>query len=158
MKIEFKDYLTLANAVCGIVGIALAIAGKSYAWLYILPAICFDFLDGMVARKTVVNEFGKQLDSLADTVSFVVAPAVVIMNFSTPDFLLTALAAFYVCTGLLRLAKFNLQVDKKNYYGLPSPVAALIVLLVYAFAVWLAPLALLVAGFAMVIPFKLKKF
>lgn len=157
MLIELKDVLTLGNAVSGIIGISLAIAGQWYAWLYIIPAVLFDFLDGKIARKTAANEFGKQLDSLADTVSFVVAPSVVLMNFARPDVLVTAASALYVCCGLWRLAKFNLQTDKENYYGLPTPVAAVIVLVLNALLAVLAPFVLLVAGIAMVIPFKLKK-
>ncbi|MDP3742452.1 MAG: CDP-diacylglycerol--serine O-phosphatidyltransferase [Candidatus Micrarchaeota archaeon] len=156
LKIELKDLLTLANAVSGIIGISLAIAGQWYAWLYIFPAVVFDFLDGKVARKTQANEFGKQLDSLADTVSFVVAPTVVIM-FANFSLLVTIASALYVCCGLWRLAKFNLQTDKKSYYGLPSPVAAVSVLVITAFSTTLAPFALLVVGIAMVIPFKLNK-
>ena len=167
LKIELKDVLTLCNAIAGIIGISLAITSQWYAWLYIIPAVLFDFLDGKVARREVganafaprsrPNEFGKQLDSLADTVSFVVAPSVVVMNFAKADFLLTAFAALYVCTGLWRLAKFNLQTDKKNYYGLPTPAAAVAVLILNAAMPVLAPLALFAAGIAMVIPFKLKK-
>ena len=156
LKIELKDLLTLANAVCGILGISLAIAGQWYAWLYIFPAVVFDFLDGKVARKTKANEFGKQLDSLADTVSFVVAPTIVLM-FANFSLLVTIASALYVCCGLWRLAKFNLQKDKGNYYGLPSPVAAVAVLVVNAFFAMLAPFALLVVGIAMVAPFKLNK-
>lgn len=156
LKVDLKDLLTLGNAVSGIVGISLAIAGQGFAWLYIFPAIVFDFLDGRVARKTKPNEFGKELDSLADTVSFVVAPAVVAM-FGQLSLVLTIASAFYVCCGLWRLAKFNLQSDKKHYYGLPSPLAALATLvfnLVLPGFVWLAFIATAVA---MVIPIKVKK-
>ncbi len=158
LKIELKDLLTLGNAVSGILGISAAIAGVGLAWLYIFPAVVFDFLDGKVARQSgKLNEFGKQLDSLADTVSFVVAPSVVVMNFAKADVLLTAASALYVCCGLWRLAKFNLQTDKKNYYGLPTPVAAVMVLIVTAFSAVFAPFVLVITAVAMVIPFKLKK-
>ena len=156
LKIELKDLLTLANAVSGIVGISAAIAGQWYAWLYIFPAVLFDFLDGRVARKTAPNEFGKQLDSLADTVSFVVAPTVVLM-FSGFSLLVTIASALYVCCGLWRLAKFNLQRDKKNYYGLPSPVAALFVLVFNYALPQFAWVALLVTGAAMVSSVQVKK-
>lgn len=157
LKMELKDLLTLANAVSGISGISLAIAGQWYAWLYIFPAVLFDFLDGKVARSTAVNEFGKQLDSLADTVSFVVAPTVVIM-FAGFSLLITIASALYACCGLWRLAKFNLQTDRKHYYGLPSPVAALTALVFSYFLPQFAWAALFVSGIAMISGVKVKKF
>ncbi|MFH0713358.1 MAG: CDP-diacylglycerol--serine O-phosphatidyltransferase [Candidatus Micrarchaeota archaeon] len=157
-KLELKDFLTLGNAVAGIVGISLAIAGKSFAWYYVFFALAFDFLDGRVARKTSnANEFGKQLDSLADTVSFVVAPAIIALHFQV-DILLTAMCALYVCTGLLRLARFNLQKEKGVFFGLPTPFAALIVLLVNAFIPAYVVWALFVTAVAMVTPVRIRKF
>ncbi len=156
-KLGSKDLLTLCNALCGIVGISLAISGQGFAWLYIFPAVLFDFLDGRVARRTkATNEFGKELDSLADTVSFVVAPTVVAMKLS-PDVFLTIASALFACTGLLRLAWFNLQKDKRYFWGLPTPFAALIVLLVNAFLPMFTVWALAVSALAMVTPFKLNK-
>ncbi len=158
-KIELKDLLTFGNALSGITGISLAIAGQSLAWLYVFPAVLLDFLDGRIARKTrKANEFGKQLDSLADVVSFAVAPTVIAMLGHSSNLLLVAASAFYVCTGLLRLAWFNIQVDEKHYNGLPSPVAAVIVLIVNTFANEFAWLALFVSAVAMVVPVKIKKF
>ncbi len=156
-KLGLKDLLTLLNAVSGIIGISLAIAGQTYAWLYIFPAVLFDFLDGKVARKTgSANSFGKELDSLADTVSFVVAPTVIAMRLQ-PDIFLTAASALFVCTGLLRLAWFNLQKDKLHYFGLPTPFAALVVLLMNYILPVFTPWILVITAVAMVTPFKVKK-
>ncbi len=157
-KLELKDFLTLGNALSGIIGISLAIAGREYAWLYIAPAALFDFLDGKIARKEgKQNAFGRELDSLADVVSFVVAPTVVIMLSKQPDVALTAVSALYVCLGLLRLAWWNLQVDKKHYNGLPTPLAALLVLVVNAFQPQFTVWALVITALAMVTPFKINK-
>ncbi len=158
MSLKAKDLATLANGVSGIAGISLAIAGAAYAWLYVFPAIFFDYLDGKLARKNGENEFGKQLDSLADVVSFLVAPTVIIMLASRGNAYIAAASALYVAAGLMRLAKFNLQREKGVYYGLPTPAAALVVLLVQQFAPSFVALALLAAGIAMLIPFKTKKF
>ena len=156
-KLELKDFLTLANALSGVVGISLAIAGFGYAWLYIFVAMLFDYLDGRVARASFgANEFGKQLDSLADTVSFVVAPTVVVMKLQ-PDLWLTVASAFFVCLGLLRLAWFNLQGDRKHFYGLPTPPAALTVLVVNVLNPHLTAVALFLVGVAMVTPIKINK-
>ncbi len=156
-EFELKDFATLANAVSGLIGISLAVAGNVYAWVYIVAALFFDFIDGKIARSTKVSEFGKQLDSLADAVSFAVAPTVVIMLSNLPSIFLTAACAFYVCAGLWRLAKFNLQKNRKSYYGLPSPFAALIVLVTAVFASQFIVLILVACGIAMLIPFEIKK-
>lgn len=155
--IQVKDVATLLNAVSGILGVAFAIAGYSFAWLYIIPAIFFDFLDGKLARGTKTdNDFGKQLDSLADTVSFVVAP-VIIAVMQHPDALTLATGCIFVCAGLLRLAWFNIQTEKGVFYGLPTPPAAAIVLIINQFVPYLNPLALILIAGAMVSSIKLKK-
>lgn len=156
--IQVKDVATLLNAVSGVLGIALAVTGNALAALYIIPAIFFDFLDGKLARKSKSdNEFGKQLDSLADTVSFVVAPVIItiMQNYA----LLTLVAScIFVCAGLLRLAWFNIQTEKEVFHGLPTPPAAAIVLIVNAFASYLNPLVLVVVAIAMISNIKLKKY
>ncbi|MBI4406704.1 CDP-alcohol phosphatidyltransferase family protein [Candidatus Micrarchaeota archaeon] len=157
MSLGLKDLATLANAVSGIAGISLAIAGMQFAWLYVFPSLFLDYLDGKLARRSSSNEFGKQLDSLADTVSFLVAPAVIIMLANRADFFLAGAGALYVAAGLMRLARFNLQREKAVYYGLPSPLAALVVLLVQVFATGFVAVALVASGIAMLVPFKTKK-
>jgi CDP-diacylglycerol--serine O-phosphatidyltransferase len=105
---------------------------KHAAW-FILVAAIFDALDGKVARLTnSTSQFGVELDSLADVVSFGVAPGVLLYLWALRPFgKLGWLAAFlYVICGALRLARFNVQVttvESRRFVGMPIPAAACIV-------------------------------
>jgi CDP-diacylglycerol--serine O-phosphatidyltransferase len=105
---------------------------KRAAWFILLAAI-FDALDGKVARLTgTSSKFGVELDSLADVISFGVAPGVLMYLWALRPFgKLGWLAAFlYVICGALRLARFNVQVatvESRRFVGLPIPAAACIV-------------------------------
>lgn len=126
--------LTTLNLYFGIASIFAAIDGQfSKAAYFIIIAIVLDMLDGTVARLThTTSEFGKQLDSLCDIVSFGVAPSVMIYTAYIPQEPTTVtrlgavLAIFYVISAALRLARFNTyQSDMRDYFvGLPSPAAA----------------------------------
>jgi len=157
-----KDWFTLANAAAGFTALLFA---RDYplACALLLAAVFFDWLDGRVARKTRPDEFGKQLDSLADAVSFGAAPAFVVLQnyggFLAIEMQLLAVAAalFYLSAALVRLARFNLQAEKAFYKGLPTPAAALLLLLLSFLvpsmtAVWLA-----VCGALMLGDFKINK-
>ena len=105
-----------------------------YAAVAIFIAMVLDGLDGRVARMThTQSAFGAEFDSLADMVSFGVAPALVIYEFALQDLgKLGWIAAFVYCAGAaLRLARFNTQLDvvtdKRFFQGLPSPSAAALV-------------------------------
>ncbi|MBI3932352.1 MAG: CDP-diacylglycerol--serine O-phosphatidyltransferase [Acidobacteria bacterium] len=94
-------------------------------------AILLDMLDGRIARLTgTASEFGGELDSLADVISFGVAPALLVYSWGFSDWVPRAgwLAAFlFVVCGALRLARFNVQrhaVDGRYFVGLPIPAAA----------------------------------
>ncbi|HPU96423.1 MAG TPA: CDP-diacylglycerol--serine O-phosphatidyltransferase [Candidatus Hydrogenedentes bacterium] len=134
--------MTTMNGYMGVASIFASIA-QDYRWAAtcILLAILFDMLDGFVARLTrTVSEFGKQLDSLCDAISFGVAPAVLIFMVYLPEGLKLQLPAraedlldktgayigiIYVICTLLRLARFNtFQADlRDSFIGLPSPAA-----------------------------------
>ncbi len=100
------------------------------AAIAIFVSMLFDGLDGRVARMTnTQSPFGAEYDSLADMVSFGVAPAIVAFTWALDDLgKLGWFAAFlYVAGTALRLARFNTQigsVDKRYFVGLPSPAAA----------------------------------
>ncbi len=102
------------------------------AWFIMLAAV-FDGLDGKVARLTgTASKFGVELDSLADVISFGVAPGVLLYEWALRPFgKLGWLAAFlYVICGALRLARFNVQVstvESRRFIGMPIPAAACIV-------------------------------
>lgn len=118
----------------GFYAIISAMNGKfEAAAVAIFIAMVFDGLDGRIARLTnTATDFGVQYDSLADMVSFGVAPALVVFLWSIQDLgKLGWLAAFiYTAGAALRLARFNTQVevvDKRFFQGLPSPSAAALV-------------------------------
>jgi CDP-diacylglycerol--serine O-phosphatidyltransferase len=136
--------LTMGNAVCGFACITYAARvgpeGEAMVGLYnhlhvaalmIFGAILFDGLDGPIARLAKqTSEFGAQLDSLADAISFGVAPAFLMLKFSPvlPPRLLWGIAVLYMLCAVLRLARYNVNKDdaqlKGAFQGLPSPAAA----------------------------------
>jgi len=122
---------TTANIFCGYVSIVLATTGQfETSSLLIGVAALLDALDGRVARLTgTTSEFGKEFDSLADVISFGVAPAVLVWSWALADFgrLGWAVSFLYVICGALRLARFNIQsasTDRRYFVGMPIPPAA----------------------------------
>ncbi len=143
MKKHIPNFLTCCNLMVGAVGIGYVAVTKDYhhSIYIVLFAAFFDFLDGLAARLLrVQSEFGKQLDSLADLVSFGVLPAVALMIaslkydlldvlFGANELNLTAVVALMIIPfSALRLAKFNLSTDQSNEFrGLPTPANALMI-------------------------------
>lgn len=124
--------LTLANLLCG-VGVVLLCLGDSRldrAALLIFLGFALDLADGRVARwLDATSDFGKELDSLVDIVSFGVAPAVLFYAWAELDALGLGgalIAAGFVVAAALRLARFNLpgRSPGSAFQGLPTPVAA----------------------------------
>ncbi|MCL2390705.1 MAG: CDP-diacylglycerol--serine O-phosphatidyltransferase [Endomicrobia bacterium] len=123
---------TSGNMACGLISVIFSINGEftTAAWMIIL-AIAFDMLDGRVARMTkTTSEFGVQLDSLSDLVSFGVAPSImmyqlVLNTMGKPGIAIAVL--FVLCSGL-RLAKFNVHAKEgiihNSFMGLPTPASA----------------------------------
>ena len=144
------------------------------AAIAIFVAMVLDGLDGRVARMTnTQSDFGAEYDSLADMVSFGVAPALVAFSWSLQDLGKVGwVAAFVFCAGAaLRLARFNTQVavaDKNYFTGLASPAAAAIVAgTVWVFSEggtpganvdWLMAFIVTAAGLLMVSNFKYHSF
>ncbi len=175
------NLFTTIALFAGFFSIVQAMNGRfEQSALAIFIALVFDGLDGRVARFThTQSAFGAEYDSLADMVSFGVAPALVIYVWALKDFssaqnipLLGAwlttklgwIAAFIYCAcAALRLARFNTQLeiaDKRYFQGLPSPAAACVVAgMVWALneyqirgaeVTWLAWLVTVFAGLTMV--------
>jgi CDP-diacylglycerol--serine O-phosphatidyltransferase len=118
----------------GFFAIILATKGQyADAAIAIFVAMLFDGLDGRVARLTnTQSSFGEQYDSMADMLSFCVAPALLVYFWQFSDLgKIGWLGAFvYTAAGALRLARFNTQIgveDKRYFQGLPSPAAAALV-------------------------------
>jgi len=125
------NLFTMGNLFCGFFAIISAIKGDYVtAASAIIVANLFDILDGKVARMMkATSRFGMEFDSLADLISFGVAPALLIFQWSLSSFgRFGWLAAFlFVACGALRLARYNVQAasaEKGVFNGLPIPAAA----------------------------------
>ena len=147
MKRHIPNFITSLNLAAGFISIIFAFRGETViaSWL-ILAAMAFDFLDGFTARILgVFSETGKELDSLADVVSFGVAPAVIIFIFlekaygfsgtslgiasGTASPLILLITVIMPVCAALRLAKFNVDPGQKtSFRGLPTPANALAVI------------------------------
>ena len=138
---------TLGNLFCGYACVIYAMRGEfGTAAPFIGIAVILDMLDGRIARMTgTASEFGLQFDSMADVISFGMAPAVLTFawGLSALGRLGWAAAFLFVTAAALRLARFNLQaasVDKRYFVGMPSPAAAgVLAATVYAIPEGLSP-------------------
>ena len=124
---------TVGNLFCGYACIVHAMRGGDLAVAasFIGIAILLDSLDGSIARLTGTSSaFGLQFDSLADVVSFGLAPAVLAFAWGLSAFGRKGWAAgfIFVSAAALRLARFNIQssaqLDKRYFVGMPAPAAA----------------------------------
>ena len=122
---------TVGNLFCGYLSIWSSIRGTFDVSAYlIIAAGILDALDGRIARMThSTSAFGEQYDSMADLVSFGVAPAVLAYSWGLADFhrLGWMVSFLFVVCGSMRLARFNIQahvVDKRYFVGLPIPAGA----------------------------------
>ncbi len=159
MKRHISNLFTLLNLFFGCIAIVFALQngidiiyskeGEQFiklkeniclASLFIAIAAVVDFLDGFVARMlNICSEMGKQLDSLADLVSFGVAPSILLYQFLRMGFIkdsdgieapiLYLIPAFiFSCAGAFRLARFNLDTSQAfGFKGVPIPAAGLVV-------------------------------
>ncbi|NOQ93193.1 MAG: CDP-diacylglycerol--serine O-phosphatidyltransferase [Methylophaga sp.] len=125
------NLFTTAGLFAGFYAIIAAIRGDfESAAIAIFIAMIMDGLDGRIARMTnTQSDFGAEYDSLADMVSFGLAPALVIFLWALLDMgkFGWMVAFIYAACGALRLARFNTQIgiqDKRYFQGLPSPAAA----------------------------------
>ncbi len=123
--------LTTGNLFCGFFAMLLAVEQRyTEAGLAIFVAMIMDLLDGRVARlMKATSQFGVEFDSLADVVSFCVAPAFLVYSFALHDLGRSAWfgAFLFVICGALRLARFNVgtaSADRRYFVGLSTPAAA----------------------------------
>lgn len=132
--------LTLGNGVCGLAAIAIAMS-DTLGWppeqklfvagILIFAGMVFDALDGSAARMTgQSSQFGVELDSLCDAITFGTAPAVIVWRISdlSPAKLTWAIGTLFALCVLIRLARFNVETTEddthEGFDGLPSPAAA----------------------------------
>ena len=143
---HLADGFTLANGACGTAALFFAMdhvrlqsAGKVYAaGAFIVLALVFDVLDGRIARwRHSASPLGRELDSLADVISFGVAPAGLAFSIGMTGLLDALVLLYFVCCGISRLARYNITAEsmsadagKVTYFeGTPIPSSVLLVLL-----------------------------
>lgn len=156
--------LTLCNFVSGVLAIYAVFAQRfNIAVLLICLGLVFDLFDGWAARKlNAVSPFGKELDSLADIVTFGVAPAILAYQLTLSDLGTIGLGAalLFSIGAVLRLARFNaMQSDLPTFVGLPVPSAAIGLLISMAFlSPWFIVLSIALLSWLMVSQVKFPHF
>lgn len=135
IKAQLANGLTLMNLSFGIMAIIFILKGSLHmSLIFILLGALFDRFDGSVARHlNTESEFGKQLDSLCDLISFGVAPSLLIYHavlFKVPVAGL-AITILYILAGAVRLARYNVKEFDGSYCGLPITAAGVGVILSY---------------------------
>jgi CDP-diacylglycerol--serine O-phosphatidyltransferase len=149
---HLADAFTLANAACGVAGVLMAMrflvsrdtGDLLLAAAFAPAALVFDVLDGRVARwRHTSSALGRELDSLADVISFGVAPAALAFASGMAGAWDALVLLYFVCCGVSRLARYNVTAeslsgggDKVAYFeGTPIPTSVLLTALL-AFAAW----------------------
>jgi CDP-diacylglycerol--serine O-phosphatidyltransferase len=165
---------TIGNIFLGFWAIVRGLRGDfAHAALAVFGAGVLDALDGRIARMTgTESEFGVELDSLADVLTFCMAPALLAFLWGLHEFPRVGwlVPLFFLVCGATRLARFNVQtkvIDKRYFAGLPTPAAAGAVLTVLFFdpardyRTWIAAFLLVLmvlAGMLMVSTFRYRSF
>jgi CDP-diacylglycerol---serine O-phosphatidyltransferase len=145
IKKNIPNAITCLNLFCGCLAI-VSIGSGELLWgsIFIASAAVLDFFDGFAARLlNVHSEIGKQLDSLADAISFCVAPGFILFQMITISFghyftpiaerplevlALSSTGFLITIFGVLRLAKFNIDTRQSdNFFGVPTPATAMFV-------------------------------
>jgi len=151
-EFHLADWFTLGNAVCGTGALFSAMTFLEtgavrhiyFACALVLAALVFDVLDGRIARwRQKSSSLGRELDSLADVISFGVAPAVLAYACGMQGFYDRIVLAYFVACGVSRLARYNVTAetlsegsDKVKYFeGTPIPTSIILVGLM-AYAAW----------------------
>jgi CDP-diacylglycerol--serine O-phosphatidyltransferase len=153
---HLADFLTLANAACGVLAVFAVMAyletrdpGRLLGAVALIPlALVFDVLDGRVARSRLRHSaMGRELDSLADVISFGVAPAAIAYAAGMKGAWDVAVLVYFVACGVSRLARFNVTAEelaggsgKVTYFeGTPIP-SSLVLVAIVALLAWLGRL------------------
>ena len=149
---QLADVFTLGNAACGVAAVLMAMryglgrdVGDLLVAAALLPAaLVFDVFDGRVARwRGTASALGRELDSLADVISFGVAPAALAFACGMTGLWDGVVLVYFVCCGVSRLARYNVTAEslsgdsgKVAYFeGTPIPTSVVLVA-VLAWAVW----------------------
>ena len=150
-EFHLADWFTLGNAVCGVGSMFSiitfiqtgAVQHAYYACALVLAALVFDVFDGRVARwRQKSSLLGRELDSLADVISFGVAPALIAYGVGMQGLWDRLVLGFFVACGVSRLARFNVTAEAlsagsgkvKYFEGTPIPTSMLLVALLWVAA------------------------
>ena len=169
MKSIIPNGLTALNLILGMGAIISTFNGEFYqAALFVVAAMISDGLDGRVARYlNASSEFGKELDSLCDLVSFGVAPAILAYAFllhDLPGMWGYLIAALFATCGALRLARFNVNtsVVKGYFMGLPIPAGGCLLATFIMLGIkppgFMFPIMVIICAYLMVSPIKYPDF
>ncbi|MBS0447335.1 MAG: CDP-diacylglycerol--serine O-phosphatidyltransferase [Proteobacteria bacterium] len=151
-EFHLADWFTLANAYCGVgalFSVMSYLQSREVFHLYfacaLVPvALVFDVLDGRIARwRQVASAMGRELDSLADVISFGVAPAAIAYGCGMQGLYDRVILVFFVACGVSRLARYNVTAEKMSeetgkvtyFEGTPIPTSMVLVLML-AIAAW----------------------
>jgi CDP-diacylglycerol--serine O-phosphatidyltransferase len=143
-EFHLADWFTLGNAVCGVGAVFSTMTYLEtdlvkhihFASALVLAALVFDVLDGRIARwRQKTSAMGRELDSLADVISFGVAPAMIAYGCGMQGFYDRIVLAYFVACGVSRLARYNVTAeelseggDKVKYFeGTPIPTSIVLV-------------------------------
>ena len=149
---HLADFFTLGNAACGVAAVLMAmryLASKDAGDLLVAAAfapaaLVFDVLDGRIARwRQTASALGRELDSLADVISFGVAPAALAFACGMTGAWDALILVYFVCCGVSRLARYNVTAESlsgasgkvKYFEGTPIPTSVLLTA-VLAWAAW----------------------
>jgi CDP-diacylglycerol--serine O-phosphatidyltransferase len=160
------NVVTLSNLILGVISLWLTMEQQyNESAVAILLAMVMDGLDGRLARRfKVSSDFGKELDSLSDLVSFGVAPA--LLAYASVLYLfgyagLAVVIVFALC-GAIRLARFNVLNIKTYFIGIPitfaGPLLTIFVLLVNRMPLYFYPIITIVLAYLMISKIKIPKY
>lgn len=126
-SLKIPDLITIINSLFGFGAILATYNGLyQFACILVLLAAIADGLDGSLARYIGGSDFGETLDSLADVISFGLAPAAMFSAYFKNDSIVLISMCFYLTCGILRLARFNVLKSKNLYFkGLPITASAI---------------------------------
>jgi CDP-diacylglycerol--serine O-phosphatidyltransferase len=149
---QLADFFTLGNAACGVAAVLMAmrylvsrdVGDLLVAAAFAPAAFVFDVLDGRIARwRRTSSALGRELDSLADVISFGVAPATLAFACGMTGGWDALVLVYFVCCGVSRLARYNVTAESlsgesgkvKYFEGTPIPTSVLLTALL-AWAIW----------------------
>ena len=171
--VSVADVISLLNMSFGFLSIIMTFKGNFLLGaLFMIFSLFFDSIDGWVARKLQINnelDFGKNIDSLSDAVSFGVAPSVFFycVGMSTGqinEVILLVISLIMIICGILRLTRYNVIADKidfKGFIGFPIPGISFILVTLYLsglFNIYLASILMIIIAFLMISNVKYPKF